>query len=162
MPGVAETFKNVIEEMIHGTEFKLVNLLHAENANLTHENLSTSIDKWGNKCNIHLVSYDTLTSRAKPSSNAQLSYWAWGFGIFDEFHQYKTKNSVGWQIPINAKIGFKLQVTASPEFHSLYDWCDQSVWQCPGVRGDSEDDTVMEQHGADAMNSTVKSLLHAI
>jgi len=43
------------------------------------------------------------------------------FGIFDESHQYKTKNSVDWQIVMNAKIGFKLQVTATPGFHSLYD-----------------------------------------
>jgi hypothetical protein len=44
IPGVAETFKTVIDEMTHGTDFKLVNLLHAENANLTHEDLNTSID----------------------------------------------------------------------------------------------------------------------
>jgi hypothetical protein len=44
IPGVAETFKTVIDEMTHGTDFTLVNLLHAENANLTHEDLNTSID----------------------------------------------------------------------------------------------------------------------
>jgi hypothetical protein len=72
MPGVAETFKKVIDKMTHGTEFKLVNLLHAENANLTNKDLNTSIDKPENRWNIHLVSYDTLTSRAKPSCNGQL------------------------------------------------------------------------------------------
>jgi hypothetical protein len=66
MPGVAETFKSVINEMTHGTDFKLVNLLLAENANLTHQDLNTSIDKPENRWNIHLVSYDTLTCRAKP------------------------------------------------------------------------------------------------
>jgi hypothetical protein len=45
MPGVAETFKTVIDEMTDGTDFKLVNLLHPENTNLTHEDLNTSIDK---------------------------------------------------------------------------------------------------------------------
>jgi len=45
MPRVAETFKTVIDEMTHGTDFKLVNLLHAENGNLTHEDLKTSIDQ---------------------------------------------------------------------------------------------------------------------
>jgi hypothetical protein len=69
MRGVAETFNTVIDKMTHGTNFKLVNLLHAENANLTHENLNTSIDEPENQCNIHLVSYDTLTSRMKRSSN---------------------------------------------------------------------------------------------
>jgi len=48
IPGAAETFKTVIDEMTHGTNFKLVNLLHAENANLTHEDLNTSIDELEN------------------------------------------------------------------------------------------------------------------
>jgi len=90
MPGVEETIKTVIDKMTNGTEFKLVNSLQGENANLTHEDLNTSIDEPENRQNIHLVSYDTLTSRAKPSSNGQLSYCAWSFGIFDESHRYKT------------------------------------------------------------------------
>ena len=69
MPGVAETFKTVIDKMTHGTNFILVNLLPAENANLTHRDLNTSINEPENRWNIHLVSYHTLTSRAKPSSN---------------------------------------------------------------------------------------------
>jgi hypothetical protein len=127
IPGVAETLKTVIEGMKHETKFKLVTLLHAENANHTHDDLNTSIDKPENRWNIHHVSYDTLTSRAKPSSNSQLSFCAWNFGIFDQSHRYKTKNSVGWQIAMNAKIGFKLQVTATLGFHSLYDWCFQTM-----------------------------------
>jgi len=123
MPGVAETFKTVIHEMTHGTNFKLVNLLHTENANLTHVDVNTTIDEPENRWNIHLVSYNILTFRVKPSSNSQLSYWAWSFGIFDESHRYKTRNSVGWQIAMNVKIGFKLQVTATLGFHSLHDWC---------------------------------------
>jgi len=162
MPAVAETFKTVIDEMTHGTDFKLVNLLHAENANLPHEDLNTSIDKPENRWNIHLVSYDTITSRAKPPSNGQLSYCAWSFGIFDESHRYKTKNSVGWHIAMNAKIGFKLQVTATPGFHSLYDWCYQAMWLFSGAPEDPEDETVKEKHGADALYSAVKSLTHAI
>jgi hypothetical protein len=86
MPRVAETLKTVIDEMTHATDFKLVNLLHPNNANLTHANLNTSIDEPENQCNIHLVSYDTLTSRVKPSSNGQLSHCSWSFGIFDESH----------------------------------------------------------------------------
>ena len=76
MPGVAETFKGVIDEKTRGTDFKLINLLHAENANLTYKNLNASIEKPENRWNIHLVSYDTITSRAKPSSNGQLFYCA--------------------------------------------------------------------------------------
>jgi len=63
---------------------------------------------------------------------------------------------------MNAKIGFKLQVTATPRFHSLYDWCFQMMWQFSGAPDDPEDDTVMEKHGAEALYSTVKCLMHAI
>jgi len=113
--------------MTHGINFKLVNILHAENVNHTHEDLYISINEPDNRGNIHLVSYDSLTSRAKPSSNGQLSYCAWSFGIYDESHRSKTKNSVGCQIAMNAKIEFKLQVTATPGFVSLYDWCFQTM-----------------------------------
>jgi len=59
MPGVAETFKTVINELTHGTDFKLVNLLHTKNAILTHEDLNTSIDEPADRWNIHLALYDT-------------------------------------------------------------------------------------------------------
>jgi len=96
MPGVAETFKSVIDEMTFATDSKLINSLHAEYVNLTHEDLNTSIDEPQNQLNIHLASYDTLTSRAKPSRNGQLSHCSWSYGICDESHRYKMKNSVGW------------------------------------------------------------------
>jgi hypothetical protein len=162
MPGVAETFKTVINMMTQGTDFKLVNLWHPEYAYLTHEDLNTSIDELENKWNIHLVSYDTLTSRAKPSSNGQLSHSSWSWGIFDEFHRYKRKNTVGWRIATKTRIGFKLQVTATPGFHSVYDWCYQTIWQFSGATEDPEDETVMEMHSTDALYSALKSLMHAI
>jgi len=84
MPGVAETVKTLIDEMTHGTAFKLVNLLHTENAILSQEDLNTSIDKQENRWNIYLVQYDNLTLRAQPWSNGQLSHCTWSFGIFDE------------------------------------------------------------------------------
>jgi hypothetical protein len=74
MPSVAEMLKTVINEMTHRTELKLVNLLPDRNANFPHPDLNTSIDKPESRWNIHLVSYDTLSSRAKPSRNGQLSY----------------------------------------------------------------------------------------
>jgi len=72
------------------------------------------------------------------------------------------KNSVGWRIATNARIGFKLQVTAAPGFHSLYDWCYQAMWLFSVAPEDQEDETVMEMHGADALYSVVKRMLHAI
>jgi SNF2 family DNA or RNA helicase len=146
MPKVAETFKTVIDKMTHPTNLKLVNLLLAENANLTHEDLNTSIDESENRWNIHLVSYDTLTSRAKPSSNGRLSHCSWSFGIFDESHRCKTNITVGWRIATNVRIGFKLHVPATPGFHSLYDWCYQAMWLFSGAPEDPEDELEMEMH----------------
>jgi hypothetical protein len=69
---------------------------------------------------------------------------------------------VGWHIATNARIGFKLEVTATPGFHSLYDWCYQTMWLFSGASENPEDETVMEMHGANALYSAVKSLMHAI
>ena len=69
---------------------------------------------------------------------------------------------MGWQIATNAKIKFKLQVTATPGFHSLYARSFQSMWLFSGASEDRVDDTVMGKHGAKALNSAVKSLMHAI
>jgi len=148
--------------MTHGTDVKLINFLHAENANLPHKDLITSIEQPENWWNIHLVLYDTFTSRAKPSSNGQLSHCSWSCVIFDESHWYRRKNSVGWQIVIIVRIGFKLHVTAMRGFHSLYDWCYQRIWLFSCACDDPEDDAVMETHGGDARYTAVKSLLHAV
>ena len=48
------------------------------------------------------------------------------------------------------------------EFHSLYDWCHQTMWLFSGAPEDPEDEIVMEMHEADALYSAVKSLMHAI
>jgi len=83
MPGVAETIKTVIDEMTHGTDFKLIDSLLTEYAHFSHGNLNTSIDELENRGNIDLVSYDTLTFRAKPWRIGRLSHCSWNFGIFD-------------------------------------------------------------------------------
>jgi hypothetical protein len=59
MPGVAKTFICVIDNMTYGTYFTLINMLYAEKANLTHEDLNTRIDKPENRWNIHIVLSDT-------------------------------------------------------------------------------------------------------
>ena len=150
LPGVAETFKSVIDQIKHGTNFKLVNLLDAENANLTNEYLNTSIEEPENCLNSHFVSYDTLTSRGKPSGNGYLSYCRWSLGFFNAFHRCRTKHSVGWQIGMNKRIRFKLQVAATPGFYSLYDWCYQTMWQFSGAPADPVYDSVMEKNCAES------------
>jgi len=49
---------------------------------------------------------------------------------------------------MNAKIRFKLQVTATLGFHSLYDWCFPTIWLFSGAPEDPEFDAVMEKGGA--------------
>jgi len=63
---------------------------------------------------------------------------------------------------MNAIIGFKLQVTPTLGFHSLYDWCYKTMWLFSGAPEDPEDDTVMGKHSADVLYPAVKSLMHAI
>jgi len=137
-------FKSVIDEMTYGTEFKLVHLFHVDNRNLTHQDLNTSVHEPDNLWNIHLLSYNTSSSRARPSGNGQLPYCVRSFGIFVVSHQYKTMNSVGWQSAMKVKIEFKLQVTATPGFHSLYDLHYQATWLFSCAPENPEDNTVMK------------------
>ena len=69
---------------------------------------------------------------------------------------------VGRQIAMNAKIGFNLQVTATLGFHSLYDRWYQTMWLFSGTPDYREDDTVMEKHCTEALNSAVRSSMHPI
>jgi hypothetical protein len=55
------------------------------------------------------------------------------------------------------RIGFKLQVPATPGFHLLHDCGYQAIWLVSGEPADPEDETVMEMHGTDALNSALKS-----
>jgi hypothetical protein len=64
---------------------------------------------------------DNFSLSPKPSSTSQLSSWSWSVGICGESEQCMTKNSIGWRIAMNATNGCELRVTATPEFHSLYD-----------------------------------------
>jgi len=162
IPRVTETLNKVINEMIQVTDFKLINLIPTKNVNCTHEYLNTSIDKPKNRWNIHPVSYDTSISRAKPPSIHRLSHCSWSFGIFNKSHPYKMKNRVGWSIAMNVRIGFKLPVTPTQRFHSLYKWCYQTKWLFQGAPADPENETVMEKDGADTLYSIVTSLMHAI
>jgi len=68
---------------------------------------------------------------------------------------------VGWRITTNARIGFTLQVTATPGVHSLHDWCYPTIWLFSGALEDPEDDTIVEKLGSDALYFAVKSLIDA-
>jgi hypothetical protein len=72
------------------------------------------------------------------------------------------KESVGWRIAMTARIGFKLQLTATSGFHSLYDWCFQTMWLISVAPEEPERDTAMEKNRAEPLHSTVKGLMHGI
>jgi len=155
MVGVAEKFKSVINEMTYATYFKHETFVDMENVNLTNEDLTTGIEQLETRWNIYLTSNDAWTSRAKPSSNSQLTFCEWSIGIADESHWNKMKNRVGWQIAINTRIVLKQQVTAMLGCHSHYDWCYQTMWLYSGVPEDPQDDTGMEKNSAETMHCTV-------
>jgi hypothetical protein len=162
MPGVAETFKTVMDQMTLGKDFKLSNLFLTENAYLILENPNTGMDDQENQWNTHNVLYDTPTSLAKPRIDSQLTQSGLSFVIFANSHRYNTKYCMGWRPAPNARIGFKLQVTPTRGFHSLYNWCYLTMWLFSGAPKDPEDETVMEKHSADALYVALKSLMHAI
>jgi hypothetical protein len=63
---------------------------------------------------------------------------------------------------MNAKIGFKLQVTATSGYYSVYDRGCRMMWLFSDAPDDLEDETVMEMHGAKALYSAVKRLMNSI
>jgi len=154
--------KSVTNEMTYGMDCKLINIFNLEYLNLNTQDLITGTDKPETPWNIHPLSYEILTSRAHWSSNVQLSDCSLSLAIFDKFPWHKTKTSMGWPIAINVRVWVKLQVTAILGFHSLLDWCYQTLWQFSNTPEDPEDDTVMENHCAEALYSTVISSMHVI
>jgi len=63
---------------------------------------------------------------------------------------------------MNARIGLNLQVTATQGCHSHYDWCFQTIWLLLGSPEDPEDNTVMEMHNTQSLNSAVESAIYSI
>jgi hypothetical protein len=86
----------------------------------------------------------------------------WSFTIFDESHWYKGRDSQRWSVAIEAKIEFKLQVTATPAYHTLNDWVNQTIWLFSGAPIRPEDKILMELHGAEAFQVAVRSLTQGI
>jgi hypothetical protein len=103
-PSVVDPFQSVIKKKTYTTNFIQVDVLHTENVTRSHDDLPISIDKLEQTWNINYASYDTLTSRAKPTRSSQLLYCSWSVWIVDEFNEYKPRYSVGWLIVMKAKI----------------------------------------------------------
>ncbi|KAF8515970.1 hypothetical protein BDD12DRAFT_905249 [Trichophaea hybrida] len=106
LPGICVTFKSVIKDMSHNTDFTIIDLLDPNYYNDTNEDLNASADEPERRWNIHFISYDTFTARAKLNGQRQLTKCAWSCAIFDESYRYKGRNSQGLSVAVEAKIGF--------------------------------------------------------
>jgi len=162
MSRVAESLRTIINTMIYWNDFKIVNMLEMENPDLSHKDVNTRVDKPEYRFNIQHVLQDSITSRVKPTSDSTHSYCVLSFCPFDKFHPFQTKHGVGWLIAMKARIWFKLQVTATTRFLSLFDLCYQSLWLIPAPSEHAVEDVAMPLHGAEVLYSAVKSLMHAI
>ncbi|KAF8536335.1 hypothetical protein BDD12DRAFT_890450 [Trichophaea hybrida] len=99
----------------------------------TNEDLNASADEPERRWNIHLISYDTLMAQATPNGQRHLTKCAWSFAIFDESHLYKERN-----------------------------FMDGTIWLFSGPPIRPEDKTLMELHGADALQVAVRSWTQGI
>jgi len=127
MPGVAETIRSVIDKMIYWTDFKLLNWLHAENLNHTHQDLIPSIDKPETHRKFHLVSYHTLICRVKPSTNGQFSYCAWSVTIFMSSISTRLKTvwpgKLWWKWPLDSNFKSQLQQDSIHSITGVFRQC---------------------------------------
>jgi len=155
MPRGAETLKGIINMMTYGTDIQLVNFLDLENGNLTHNDVNSRYDQLENLLNIHHVLYDALTTRVKLSTNGQLSHCSWSLEIHNKSCPYKMRNSMDWQIALKAKIGLKLEVTATLGLHSMFDWYYLTMLVLSRVPDYALANTVIETNDAEALYSTV-------
>ena len=99
LPRVAVTFKCVINERTYGTEFILVNLLHVQNVNLTHEDTYTRIEQPEPRWIAHLVWYDVVTSSGKQSRDSPLSYSTGNLGFIMTSIDTKLKTVLAAKLP---------------------------------------------------------------
>ena len=129
LPSVCETFVAAMRTITHGTRFAIRDLSAEGGSELRHTHLNFSMNHLACMWNIHVITYNAITERSQrnPSSSPrQLTDCTWKWGIFDESHRYKTPKSIGWKVAMEAKIGFKVQVTTTPAYHSLRDWTNIS------------------------------------
>jgi len=74
----------------------------------------------------------------------------------------QTLNSISWQIDMNGRIGFKIQVAAGLGYYSLSNWCYLMMWLLSSRPNDPENDILIKKHGAEELCFSGESLIHAI
>ena len=164
LPSVRETFVRVLQQVTEGTRFAIRDLNKDQGADITHVQLNFSKAHPDRRWDIHVITYNAFTERAQknPSgSMRQLTQAVWSWGIFDESHRYKGAKSLGFKVAREAMIGFKIQATATPAYHSLRDWGSTTSWLFT-IPQDVQDAEAVESHGPQAMVTAVRDLELAV
>ena len=160
LPSVRETFVRALEGITQGTSFAIRDLGKDQGPDITQVQLNFSREYPKRRWDIHVVTYNMFTERAQknPSGSVpQLTQGVWSWGIFDESQRYKGSNSIGFKVARDAMIGFKIQATATPAYHSLRDWGSTTCWLFR-MPLDVQDTDVVNNHGAQAMVNAVREL----
>jgi hypothetical protein len=164
LPSVRATFIGAINTITKGTPFSVRDLCAEDAGDLTHAHLNFCVEHPERRWDIHVITYDTFTSRAQRNENdtvRQLTNCQWSWGIFDEAHRFKGPKSKGWSVASEAQIGFKVQVTATPAYHSLKDWGNTTRWLFT-IPDAPENERAVEEHGPEALMSAITALQTAV
>ena len=164
LPSVRETFVAATKTITAGTSFTIRDLSAEGGAEMSHTHLNFSVKFPERMWDIHVITYNALTERGQRNHNGtprQLTSCTWSWGIFDESHRYKGPKSIGWKVVSEADIGFKVQVTATPAYHSLRDWAHLTRWlfAIPEV---AEDPDAVAKHGPAALEKAVVDIQRAV
>jgi hypothetical protein len=164
LPSVRGTFVQALASITTGTSFRIRDLSSDQGADMTHAHLNFSPAEAERRWDVHVITYNAFTERAQrnPSGSfRQLTQAIWSWGIFDESQRYKGTKSIGFKVAHDAQIGFKIQVTATPAYHSLADWGNTSSWlfHIPAV---VQDEGELIHHGPRAMIRAVRELEQAV
>ena len=164
LPSVRETFLAATRTITNGTRFAVRDLSAEGGLELGHTHLNFSMNHPKRMWDIHVITYNAFTERAQcnPSgSPRQLTGCTWAWGIFDESHRYKGPKSIGWRVAMKAEIGFKVQVTATPAYHSLRDWANLSRWLFT-IPDEVEIADSVSRHGPIALAKAVSNVQRAV
>ena len=132
-----------------GTHFTIRDFSAEDGAEISHTHLNFLIKFSERRWDIHVATYNALMERGQRNRSGtprQLTNCTWSWGIIDESHRYKGPKSIGWKVVSEADIGFKVQVTAIPAYHSIRDWANLTHWlfAIPKV---AEDADAVAKHG---------------
>ena len=164
LPSVRETFVAPTKTITAGTHLTIRDLSAEGNAEMSHTHLNFSFKFPELMWDIHVVTYNALMERGQrnPSGTPrQLTNCTWPWGISDESHRFKGPKSIGWKVVSEADIGFKVQVTATPAYHSLRDWANITRWlfAIPEV---AEDPDAVAKHGPAALEKAIMDIQYAV